>query len=245
MHKSLCICQHIPHLKVAPQLRLLIHRREDLRTTNTGKLAALCLADSEVWVHGLPDQNLAAPANPSGPQLLLFPSDDAEPLSEAHNEGGAATLFVPDGSWRQARRMVKQLPWLDRMKKVCLPPGGVPSLYRLRTGRNLDDLATAEAIARAMGVLVGGEAGDEVRKAIENVFCRMVERTLFSRGLMPADEVFGGIPDGVQAHDPRPIAEEKDAPFSKNITEAVEQSLVEQAEQKAAFPNLLRWEGVE
>jgi DTW domain-containing protein YfiP len=97
--------------------------------------------------------------------------------------------------------MVKKLPWLSEMRHVCLPPGGAPSMYRLRSGRNVDDLATAEAIARAMDVL----EGPEVKHAIERIFRIMIERTLFSRGLLGPESVHGGIPEGVKAHDPRPV----------------------------------------
>ncbi len=201
MHLSLCICDQVPNLVVRTTLRLVIHRRETLRTTNTGKLAARCLRGSEVLVHGLRHSSLAPPFDLRGPALLLFPSETAEPLSARHAEhADGATLYVPDGSWRQASRMHKKLPWLGRMRHVCLPPGGAPSMYRLRAGRNADDLSTAEAIARAMGILEGAH----VQQAIEHVLRVMVERTLFSRGELPPESVFGGIPVGVLAHNPRP-----------------------------------------
>ena len=201
MHLSLCICAEVPSLSVATTVRLVIHRREALRTTNTGKLATRCLHGGEVLVHGRRDASLAPAFDLRGPALVLFPSDTAEPLSRHHVAGpDAATLYVPDGSWRQASRMLKQLPWLAEMQHVCLPPGGPPSIYRLRSGRNADDLSTAEAIARAMGIL----HDVEVQHAIERVLRIMIERTLFSRGQLAASSVFGGIPAGVMAHNPRP-----------------------------------------
>ena len=200
MHQSLCICELTPRLAVRTALRLIIHHRETRRTTNTGQLAARCLVGSDVLVHGQRDSCLAPPFDVRGPALLLFPSDTAEPLSARHFAGTeAATLYVPDGSWPQASRMVRRLPWLHQMQHVCLPPGGAASIYRLRSGRTEDDLATAEAIARAMGIL----EGPHVQLAIERVFRIMVERTLFSRGTLTADRVFGGIPAGVMPHDPK------------------------------------------
>lgn len=197
MHLSLCICDQIPRLVVRTRLRLIIHRRETLRTTNTGALAARCLVGSEALVYDPAVSSLVPPFDPGGPLLVLFPSDTAEPVSARH---AGATLYVPDGSWRQAKRMRKKMPWLGELQHVCLPPGGAPSTYRLRAPRNADDLATAEAIARAMGILEG--AG--VQQAIERVFRMMVDRTMFSRGLLSPDRVFGGIPPGVMPHDPTP-----------------------------------------
>jgi hypothetical protein len=42
-----------------------------------------------------------------------------------------------------------------------------------------------------------------VRAAIERVFRAMVERTLWVRGHVATKDVTGGIPDGVQRHEPR------------------------------------------
>jgi len=59
-------------------------------------------------------------------------------------------------------------------------------------------LATLEAIARAMGIL----EGPEVQAALERPFRAMVERTLWSRGSVAAEDVSGGIPTGTVRHDP-------------------------------------------
>ena len=50
-----------------------------------------------------------------------------------------------------------------------------------------------------MGIL----EGPEVRQALERVFHAMVERTLWSRGVIESAEVMAGIPEGAQRHDPR------------------------------------------
>jgi hypothetical protein len=71
--------------------------------------------------------------------------------------------------------------------------------HRLRHETREGGLATIEAIARALGVLEGGQ----VRSILEKVFCAMVERTLWSRGQLDAAQVSAGIPAGVLRHDPR------------------------------------------
>jgi hypothetical protein len=63
-------------------------------------------------------------------------------------------------------------------------------------------LATMEAIARVFGWL----EGPAVRRALEYVFRAMVERTLWSRGIITAADVTGGIPPGTLQHDPRIVA---------------------------------------
>ena len=72
-------------------------------------------------------------------------------------------------------------------------------MYRLRSESHPAGLATIEAIARAMGIL----EGPHVQEALERVFRAMVERTLWVRGSLAAEEVTGGIPEGATRHDPR------------------------------------------
>ena len=59
-------------------------------------------------------------------------------------------------------------------------------------------LATLEAVAHALGIL----EGPEVERALLRVYRIMTERTLWSNGRISAADVTGGIPAGVQSHDP-------------------------------------------
>ena len=71
---------------------------------------------------------------------------------------------------------------------------GPPSEYRLRVQRNEHHLCTLEAIARAIGVLESAEAQSNLEKLLRV----MVERTLWSRGKIPASECReSGIPAGI------------------------------------------------
>jgi hypothetical protein len=78
-------------------------------------------------------------------------------------------------------------------------PAAEPSEYRLRFEPQPGGLATMEAIARALGILEGAP----VQRALEQLFRVVVDRTLWSRGALPAAAVTGGIPAGVARHDPR------------------------------------------
>ncbi len=199
VHQSLCICTLIPRLQTRTRLLLFIHRAEVRKPTNTGRLAADCLVNSEVIVRGNEAQP-SAPFNalPSSQPLLLFPREDAIPISEFAACQRPITLIVPDGTWRQAAKVRNRVPGMAEIPCVSLPKGP-PSLYRLRTETQDGGLATIEAVARAMGVL----EGPEVQLAIERVFLAMVERTLWSRGDVNTEDVAAGIPEGVLRHDPR------------------------------------------
>ena len=199
MHESLCICALIPRIETRTRLVLFIHRSEDRKPTNTGRLATQCLANSEVRVRGQEEHPSAAYAwDASTRPLLLFPHEDAVPLAELAVCDRPTTLIVPDGTWRQASKVRQRLPGLRDVPCVWLP-AGAPSTYRLRAEAHEEGLATIEAIARAFGILEGAE----VQRAVEHIFNTMVERTLWARGVVATADVTGGIPEGAMRHDPR------------------------------------------
>jgi DTW domain-containing protein YfiP len=198
---GLCVCALLPDppLQTRTRLVLFIHRDEDRKTTNTGRLAGQCIAGSEVRVRGR--QHHACPpfvAPPGTRPLLLFPHDDAIPLEPPPTTSEPFTLIVPDGTWRQARRVRHRVPGLGDVPCVALP-AGEPSIYALRSEAREGGLATIEAIARAFELLEGAH----VRATLDRVFRAMVERTLWSRGKVDAAAVTSGIPAGIERHDPR------------------------------------------
>lgn len=199
MHLSLCVCAELPRVDTRTKLALFIHRIEDRKPTNTGRLAAHCLTNSEVFVRG----DESAPSAPftwdeRTQPVFLFPREDAVPISTFASSVVPVTLIVPDGTWRQAFKVRKRIPGLSDVPCVSLPPGP-PTSYRLRAETQDHGLATIEAIARALGVL----DGPAVQAALERAFQMMVERTLWARGLIETELVTGGIPEGAERHDPR------------------------------------------
>lgn len=192
------MCALLPRLATRTRLALLIHRFEHRKPTNTGLLAAACLADSEVHVRGGPDDPVGPFAWREGTEpLFLFPFEDATPLDRVPLSGLPVTLIVPDGSWRQAWKVYKRVSGLAEVRCVALPPGP-PSTYRLRTEVHDKGLSTIEAIARALGLL----EGVAVQQELERVQLLVVERTLWARGAVPKAAVTSGVPEGVRRHDP-------------------------------------------
>ena len=55
-----------------------------------------------------------------------------------------------------------------------------------------------EAVAQALGIL----EGPEVEAQLLRVYRIMTERTLWTNGRISTSDVTGGIPSGVQSHDP-------------------------------------------
>jgi DTW domain-containing protein YfiP len=199
----LCVCSLIPTPPLATRTRLvlIVHRVETAKSTNTGRLAAACLANSELLVRGHKDR----PSEPlvwsdAVQPLLLFPFEDATPLADAapRLDARPVVLIVPDGTWRQASKVRRRVPGLADVP--CVSVSGEARLpHRLRAEAHAHGLSTLEAIARAMALL----EGQAVQQTLERVFQAMVERTLWTRGGLATADVQGGIPEGTVRHDPR------------------------------------------
>ncbi len=177
MHDVACVCAEIPSLRTRTRLVLLMHRDEERKPTNTGRLAALSLPNSEIVVRGAitgePDFTL----DPAYQPALLFPHEGAVPLPTYAGGDRPVCLIVPDGTWRQAAKMHKRVPALRGVPCVSIPDGA-ETRYRLRAERREGGLATIEAIARAYAILEGPRVADELLRVFET----MVTRTLRVRG---------------------------------------------------------------
>lgn len=199
----LCVCPLIPDPPLATRTRvvLVMHRVEATKSTNTGRIAAACLAGSEIVVRGhegKPSEPLAW--SEAEQPLLLYPFEDARPIADVARtlDGRPVVLIVPDGTWRQASKVRRRVPGLAGV--TCASVSGEARLpHRLRAEAHAHGLSTIEAIARAMAVL----EGEHVQRTLERVFRSMVERTLWTRGELAAADVCGGIPEGAERHDPR------------------------------------------
>lgn len=180
-----CICAFSPDLDTATRVVIFMHCSEQKLSSNTARLARKALRRCEIRVRGAKDvaTDVSGLFEPRRRALVLFPSEDARPLSpELMDElPGPYTLIVPDGSWRQASRCVRRIAELQGLPRIKLPPGP-PSEYRIRKEPTLESLCTFEAIARALGVIEGGA----VREELETFFRRKVRATR-PQGMMPGE----------------------------------------------------------
>lgn len=181
MHVPLCICKSIPRYALDTRLVLVMHHREQIKTTATGPLALEALPNSELRIHGHQDRPLDfSDLNvPDRRTLLLYPGDDVPVLSRSFLEQDRrpVTLVVPDGNWRQASRMGRRLPGLEHAEMVRLPDGP-ETRWGIRREAHPQGLATFEAIARAIGII----ESPDVQAGMEDLFRLMVQTTLHSRG---------------------------------------------------------------
>lgn len=174
---------------------VVLHEVEALKMSNTGHLAPLVLPDARIVLHGARGR---APADlaelrethaPDGREwrtVMFFPGLGAQPLTDAsvtalRAPGTKLRVVIPDGTWSQARRMVKRLPELASLPRVILPavaPSIVRDALRPRGNPERARVSTCEAMATALGML--GER--EAEAALFEVYDAAALRIALMRG---------------------------------------------------------------
>lgn len=158
-----CLCALIPSLVSKTEVLMLQHPSETGHALNTARLAALGLTNAELRIGERFDE---LPVNDDRESYLLFPGDDAVPLTKLAAEGRALRLIVPDGTWRKARKLLHLNPVLASLPRVALPEG-LTSRYRLRKAPMPGALSTLEAIVVALNALEGEGRFDALLRPFE------------------------------------------------------------------------------
>lgn len=173
------MCADVQPMATRTKVVVYVHRREVHKTTGTARLVPLTLSNSELRTVGLPEDRVQYDGLESEERLVLLLSPTAHSVELTQELVGErlVTLVVPDGNWRQTRRMATNEPQLARLQAVHLPLGPARR-FELRKHPEAQRLSTFEAIARALGVL----EGSAVQQALEQALALKVERTLATRG---------------------------------------------------------------
>ena len=183
---ALCMCAELPRLELRTRVALVIHRHELLRSSNTGMLALRALVNSELRVSGeLREQlDLSELLSPQYRSLLYFPSADAQELTPelVAQDPRPIQLIVPDGTWRQARKIHSRQYELKQVPRVKISTAN-DSGYQLRAQSRREGMATLLAIAAALRII----ESDAVADRLTQLYQARVARTLAARGQLPKD----------------------------------------------------------
>ena len=178
LRETACLCGDIQARPVRTRVVLITHHAERRKSTNTGRLVALALQGAEVRVRGELDASPRPPL-PEGRRLLLFPHPEARALSADDARGEPVVLLVPDGTWNQARRILRRDADAQGAEPVMLPPGA-PSRYGLRRAPREGTVLTLEAVARALAVLEAD--GAEIERGLTAILDAFVDRSQRAAG---------------------------------------------------------------
>lgn len=151
-----CLCPHITELTPRTKVVLLTHPKEARKTRNgSGRLAHLSLRGSEVLVgtsfqdHPRVTQLLG---DPRCRCTLLYPgeTDAPRPGAEAgRRPDRPRVLFVLDGTWPLAKKMMRLSPRLHGLPRLSLEVDR-PSEFVIKHQPDPRCLATVEAVDRAL-----------------------------------------------------------------------------------------------
>ncbi|WP_106475887.1 tRNA-uridine aminocarboxypropyltransferase [Phytohalomonas tamaricis] len=147
-----CICPYQVQAKSRARFWLITHSLEHHKPTNTGRLIGDCLPYTEVfsWARTEPDPRLLEHLKDERFQpFLIFPDDQPDYAERVVNfEDASCSARIPvfvilDGTWRQARRMFRQSPYLATLPILPLHTDRL-TRYTLRKPASPSHLCTAE-----------------------------------------------------------------------------------------------------
>ena len=147
---AVCICAHLITLKPRTKVVVLQHPREEDNAIGTAWMVERCLSAERivgVELEGDPRYRRAIASS----AILLAPGPSAIDLHE-HPPAGPVTLVVIDGTWSQARKVVRLNPSLATLPRYAFRPAQ-PSNYRIRKEPADHCVSTIEATVAALDAL--------------------------------------------------------------------------------------------
>ncbi|EKO3558508.1 DTW domain-containing protein [Vibrio metschnikovii] len=150
-----CLCSAVPSLTGPLALSLLMHENEYQRETNTGRWLVKALPDCAdyLWQRRTPHPTLLERLNDPGYySLLIYPSEHSEPveqhLQHAQDNGQIPHFIVLDGTWQEAKKMLRKSAWLT------LPHAHLTTMqtshYQLRRNQQTGHLCTLEVASELL-----------------------------------------------------------------------------------------------
>jgi len=152
-----CYCAHLPRIDTRTRVVIVQHPRERDVPIGTAHMATLCLPNAELHVVTRVAEEPAlarALSDPERPAILLSPGDGARDLVREPPKG-PVTLVVVDGTWSQAKKIIKHDPALLALPRYAFVPPS-PSEYRIRREPHETFVSTIEALMYTLGALEGG-----------------------------------------------------------------------------------------
>jgi hypothetical protein len=170
----LCVCKDLPAIPSVSRVVLLQHPREAKVAICSARLTRLALERAELHrgVVFEEDPRVRALAETPG-AALLFPGGGATPAQ--HVPAPPSVLFVFDGTWFHAGKMLTVNPRLAALPRIAVFPSTPSGYGELRREPAPGHLSTAEAVALALGLL---ERDPEKFAPLVHAFRRSVELQL-------------------------------------------------------------------
>lgn len=175
--ENYCLCALRPHAQSNAGFLILYYDDEILKPSNTGKLMADLFPDTfaYIWQRTTVEADLTALlSDPKWCPVVVFPSEYASPErvvfnDELHLPNDRRPLFVFfDGSWREAKKMFRNSPYLDSAPLLSITPNR-RSNYQIRKASRDLQLSTAEVASYVLDT-IGESSNAELLRAWFDLF---------------------------------------------------------------------------
>lgn len=186
-----CYCRHLKPFDPKIKFVILMHPLERKRRIATGRMSHLSLEGSALVVgsefNDDPQVNSVL-ADPSLYPVILYPGSQSLDLSAispveistVFPEGKRLAIFVVDGTWATAGKMLNRSENLKKLPRVCFVPKA-PSRFRVRKQPAEGCFSTIEAIHQTIELVspaCGFSLASRQHDALLYVFDKLVERQL-------------------------------------------------------------------
>ena len=157
---KVCYCSALVHIPNRIKVLIIQHPLEQKHPFNTGRMAHLCLDNSELIVaEHLSDEELLKLLKRRS--ALLYPSLSWLPEVEQVEPGTLQAeqleqLVVVDATWRKSKKMLHLHPALQQLPRVSFE-GALSSDYQIRKSSLENSLSTVESIVVALTGLEPGK----------------------------------------------------------------------------------------
>jgi DTW domain-containing protein YfiP len=176
-----CICGGFEAIDLPLHVDVLMHKREQLRPTSTGKLINRTIpASRNILFETESPPKRESVALPGRELWILHPNGTDLPSDVSPSN---IQVVLLDGTWREAARMSQTVTTWGRLVRL---PMSAPSRYWLRKKQGKESYSTIEALLFLLAALRLSK--EEARLRLQ--FELHVYAGLRSRGIMPIAERF-------------------------------------------------------
>ncbi|QHA88325.1 tRNA-uridine aminocarboxypropyltransferase [Serratia rhizosphaerae] len=191
-----CLCDTITPQSADSRFCLIMFGAEPLKPSNTGRLIADILPDTQafLWSRTEVDPALLAAINdPHRQPYVVFPAsyaDAGRPVYSQLPASGKPPLFIMlDGTWSEARKMFRKSPYLNQFPVFSLDVAAA-SDYQLREASRAEQHCTAEVAAALLQ-----QAGDDAAAlGLSQHFSYFRQRYLAGKPTRPAASITATSP---------------------------------------------------
>lgn len=184
---STCICKHISAFKTKTRFIILMHPKEYKKEKNgTGYMTNLQLENSEIIVgvdFSNNDRVNEILTNEKSCSFLLYPGKENFNLSKRKDSemnsfmGKTPHIFLLDGTWPCARKMLKLSKNLQKLKRVSFD-NSIESKFIIKQQPESLCLSTIESVYTVLNLLKKGGVEECETKDFLTPFEKMIEYQL-------------------------------------------------------------------